>query len=1061
MNARDPKPRYEGYFCLGRILLLLCLCIPSSLLAQKIDPFPQEDTDVVAYSKMVGSVVATPRYFFDEVRDDLNEGAIEILGTNARNIKFYLDSPISFYPHKTDGWVGLDFAEDFPDTGLANLAKHPFFRQVFHRPFNVYVMTTPTLSLRDWWLESDGINAQEKAAMQREFYNLTKHFLTTYNGTGKTFVFSNWEGDNQLRRAGIPVPQYSIDNMVDWLQARQAGVNQARVEIPYPAMTDVRVLHSVEANDWNGIVVNDVIPLAGTDLVSYSAWGTTPEFINGDTQAIRDLTFPRFDNMVEELQPLHWTAPWNEAEDGKRLYLGEWGRREGSPDTQGVTILNSASATRAWGIPWLFYWTTYDNECNVTRATQNEQCVGLWLRRPEGGLSPAWHAIHDVLLEDANIDPPDDLEADFLDETRVGLSWSPNSADNARVQRQRNGAGWITLTTVSTNSYIDTTVQPGDRYRYRVKLLSGSLESGWFYTDTISQEVPFDALYSDMFRYSSKFREPFTPLQNDVTEVGGAQWIADVNVRWGENETVTNVPHSGPNFRGGIALNISSSTRVQADLDLSNANWAGLGFSSRLLDYYNVHGQVWVLLETTGRYFLRINGNNTLGPLGNAAIFDPSGFNRVELEYDPSANTASLWINGSLEIDQRSLGSFVPNIVQAGFHFNAPTTNVHDVVRLDNFAVTEGGGGQSLQMAQQPVAQAVSLGSPVTFAVAAAGGVTPYSYQWEFRSPTGAWGNISGATSASLTLGSVSASDEGYYRCRVGDADSPPGEVVSQGAFLDVVVQPSCPSGGQTLCLDDGRFHATLVWADPWSPPIGGNAFASLHPTADNAGFFYFDQSNSQNLEVGVKVLEGTNGHYWVYHGAMTTFDYTLTVVDTQTGAQKVYTKTGFDPCGGADDHAFPLSSLGGTPIGSTSLGSSSATSMAVAPRGVGTGGSGGTSSLGSCSPGSEHLCLLGGRFKVEVLQPATPTGLPEPQPATPVSDLSGAFHFFSPDNPEVFIKMLDPAPSIPWFWVFYGSMTDTDYEVRFTDTVTGAVRTYSPSAGLCGGADTGAFPKP
>ncbi len=65
---------------------------------------------------------------------------------------------------------------------------------------------------------------------------------------------------------------------------------------------------------------------------------------------------------------------------------------------------------------------------------------------------------------------------------------------------------------------------------------------------------------------------------------------------------------------------------------------------------------------------------------------------------------------------------------------------------------------------------------------------------------------------------------------------------------------------------------------------------------------------------------------------------------------------------------------------------------------------------------------------------------------------------------PEVFLKMADATSSSGGFWVFHTGLTDLQYTMTVTDTVTGAVRTYqndrSDPARLCGGSDTAAFLK-
>ncbi len=46
-----------------------------------------------------------------------------------------------------------------------------------------------------------------------------------------------------------------------------------------------------------------------------------------------------------------------------------------------------------------------------------------------------------------------------------------------------------------------------------------------------------------------------------------------------------------------------------------------------------------------------------------------------------------------------------------------------------------------------------------------------------------------------------------------------------------------------------------------------------------------------------------------------------------------------------------------------------------------------------------------------------------------------------------------------PKIWFFYGALSDVEYDLRVTDTETGAVRTYHNAPGnLCGHGDTSAF---
>ena len=60
-------------------------------------------------------------------------------------------------------------------------------------------------------------------------------------------------------------------------------------------------------------------------------------------------------------------------------------------------------------------------------------------------------------------------------------------------------------------------------------------------------------------------------------------------------------------------------------------------------------------------------------------------------------------------------------------------------------------------------------------------------------------------------------------------------------------------------------------------------------PWSDESGaFWFFDETN---LELVVKVLDGTgtNGRHWVFAGALSNVEYTITVTDLLTGAVREY----------------------------------------------------------------------------------------------------------------------------------------------------------------------------
>jgi len=104
-------------------------------------------------------------------------------------------------------------------------------------------------------------------------------------------------------------------------------------------------------------------------------------------------------------------------------------------------------------------------------------------------------------------------------------------------------------------------------------------------------------------------------------------------------------------------------------------------------------------------------------------------------------------------------------------------------------------------------------------------------------------------------------------------------------------------------------------------------------------------------------------------------------------------------------------------------------------------------------------LCLNHGRFKVRVTWEVVSQGTNGVATPVPLAEDSGSVWFFSPNNLELLIKVVDGRAFNGHFWVFYGALSDVAYTVTVTDTTTGAVRTYVNAQGtVASRADTAAF---
>jgi hypothetical protein len=89
-----------------------------------------------------------------------------------------------------------------------------------------------------------------------------------------------------------------------------------------------------------------------------------------------------------------------------------------------------------------------------------------------------------------------------------------------------------------------------------------------------------------------------------------------------------------------------------------------------------------------------------------------------------------------------------------------------------------------------------------------------------------------------------------------------------------------------SLCLSSGQFLVNVRFTDPRTGLAGAAKAVPL--TADTGAFWFFDDAN---LELMIKVLDGraVNGRFWVFYGALSDVDYTITVTRPETGEVRTY----------------------------------------------------------------------------------------------------------------------------------------------------------------------------
>ena len=253
------------------------------------------------------------------------------------------------------------------------------------------------------------------------------------------------------------------------------------------------------------------------------------------------------------------------------------------------------------------------------------------------------------------------------------------------------------------------------------------------------------------------------------------------------------------------------------------------------------------------------------------------------------------------------------------------------------------------------------------------------------------------------------------------------------GGIYDVDLRDApafpCVASATRLCLVGNRYALDLVAARKGEARYQPGA---AHPLNDRAGYFGLPSATGDPdlPEIIVKMLgEGAFGYPGaaVFYTSLTTLPYGLTVTDTVTGEQQVYSSRRGSPMCGSADRAFEeLGTLG--------------------PR------------QAAAAETSTALEMLGGRFSVTLEASHPRTHQAVPGQATPLTDRSGYFGIAGvtgdPQFPEVVVKMVDGRGINGDFWFFHSGLTSLDYTLTVTDQVTHVVRTYESPGAFCGSAD-------
>lgn len=296
--------------------------------------------------------------------------------------------------------------------------------------------------------------------------------------------------------------------------------------------------------------------------------------------------------------------------------------------------------------------------------------------------------------------------------------------------------------------------------------------------------------------------------------------------------------------------------------------------------------------------------------------------------------------------------------------------------------------------------------------------------------------------------------DLGFGRDDLGVSIDPAGQgrlvSTSSGAIemQRLALRPADCGEGGVLCVGGAsseRFAVRVAWRD-FAEHTG---IALPHGLTSDTGWFHF--FNAENVEVVLKVLDGSslNGAFWVFYAALSNVEFTVSVVDRESGLAAVYHNPSGNFASVGDTAALPL---GGA--GVAAAGGGGADPMAERGEVLRTLGvleleaSGAPPKAGPCVASDTVLCLFDGRMELSSTWRDAADRSGVGHAALLAGETTGYFWFFDSDNVELVVKVLDGRPLNGRFWVFYGALTNVEFFLRVRDLVGGGEVAYENPLG-------------
>jgi hypothetical protein len=330
------------------------------------------------------------------------------------------------------------------------------------------------------------------------------------------------------------------------------------------------------------------------------------------------------------------------------------------------------------------------------------------------------------------------------------------------------------------------------------------------------------------------------------------QWQVSTN----GGATFTNISNAGV-YSGATTLTLSISSTTSLNGNLYRAvfsNSAGAAMSAAAaLNLTGSGSQTYPNVTTQPANPTMVNvGNNTT--ITAAAKGNTNGSGNLSVQWRMSTNggvSFSNLTNGgggaySWTATVSSAGSPVSDTLTITAATTGLNGDIFDAVFANSLGSAPSGPSTLIvetapAVTTQPASQTVNIGGLVTF-TAAAGGNPPPTVQWQVSTSGGAWSNVTGATSPTLTFNSVAASQAGdAYRANFTNSAG------------------TTTTNSATLTLNTN----TAVLSAPASPvPTGAavtfTAMIAGSPSVGSVSFYRGSVAQGNQISTAVNVSGGT-----------------------------------------------------------------------------------------------------------------------------------------------------------------------------------------------------------